>query len=267
MSQRNFFLHRPTKMSSSFFFDKFPIGTHWSKSKTLLETVKSFPDPANRPYQIFISNPQSCNVNAGDADLEATYAYVKANSISFFIHAPYIINLASSPSDTTYATDCLIKTLTYGARMGAKGVVVHVGKSCKLTLPEALKNMKENIARVLPAATLECPLLLETPAGQGTEMLIPYEDFVGFVKGFQNPAFGVCVDTCHVFAAGHCPYTYITRMMKEEPGLLHLIHFNDSKEGQGCCKDRHETPGGGKIKREILLSIAAVTKGIDKVYE
>ena len=142
--------------------------------------------------------------------------------------------------------------------MGCRGVVVHVGKSTTQDLAVALENMKTNVRRALDAATPECPILLETPAGQGTETLKTYEEFVGFVKEINDPRLKICVDTCHVFACGHSPLEYIERMLKEDPGLLKLIHFNDSLGLCGSCVDRHAGIGLGKVGIEALAKIAEI---------
>jgi deoxyribonuclease IV len=114
-------------------------------------------------------------------------------------------------------------------------------------------------------ATEGCPLLLETPAGQGSEVLTNSTDFLEFIQAQEQPHLKICVDTCHVFSAGENPHEYIKKVPKEQ---LKLIHFNDSKEGQGCCKDRHEFPGLGKVGLEILKEVAEYTYNtVDKVYE
>jgi deoxyribonuclease-4 len=144
--------------------------------------------------------------------------------------------------------------------IGAKGVVVHVGKHTTQTMEAAMAAMRANVAAVLPSATAECPLLLETPAGQGTEMLRSYEEFVGFVKSFANPAFRLCVDTCHVFACGHQPKEYLERLVAEDRNLLTLVHFNDSKDVCGACKDRHAFAGTGMIGAKTMNAIAELCR-------
>lgn len=65
--------------------------------------------------------------------------------------------------------------------------------------------MKKNLLECLPLATKECPLLLETPAGQGTETLKAMKDFIEFVAEIADERLRICLDTCHVFACGHKP--------------------------------------------------------------
>jgi deoxyribonuclease-4 len=240
---------------------KYGIGCHVGKDPSLVKTVKSL--PSGTPSQIFLANPQSAKVSISDLELvQAAEALAQRSAadpaVALYIHAPYIINLASSTSG--YQLDCLKTLLAYGAVIGAKGVVVHVGKHTTQTMEAAMAAMRANVETVLPSATPECPLLLETPAGQGTEMLRSYEEFVGFVKSFATPAFRLCVDTCHVFACGHQPKEYLERLVAEDRNLLALVHFNDSMDVCGACKDRHAFAGTGKIGAKTMNEIAELCK-------
>ena len=237
------------------------IGSHMSKQKTLLETVKTIPFHTGKPAQIFIGNPQSTKVTVNEKDLEATSLYLKAlkgiPEPKLFIHSQYIINLSYEPGTLNdYPVQTLQESLQAGTKAGAKGVVVHVGKATKLSQDKALENMFTNISNALEAATEQCPLLLETPAGQGTELLTTYDEFLTFVQTVDHPHLKICVDTCHVFATGQCPLVYIQSLLKDAPDLLTLVHYNDSKECCGSCKDRHAFVGTGEIGFPLMKQIA-----------
>jgi deoxyribonuclease-4 len=105
-------------------------------------------------------------------------------------------------------------------------------------------------------ATPECPLLLETPAGQGSEVLRTWEEFAAFVAAIGDPRLRICIDTCHVFACGHNPLTYLQRFLATHAGLTHLIHFNDSATPCGSCLDRHAFVGQGHIGIATMTEIA-----------
>jgi deoxyribonuclease-4 len=125
-----------------------------------------------------------------------------------------------------------------------------------MPLSVALDYMRKNLTTALDAATESCPILLETPAGQGTETLTTYDDFVAFVQSFNTPRLRICVDTCHVFATGQNPLEYIQKMTALDPTLLKLVHFNDSQTPCGSCVDRHAYIGTGKIGYAALKEIA-----------
>lgn len=229
------------------------IGSHVHKHKTLRETVETLPSSAF-PYQIFLGGAQSTKMNIKDDDVAAALDIVTKRDLKVYVHAQYLINL-SATSEEDWAVKLLGKNLQHARAFGAKGVVVHVGKSVKQEVPVALETMRSSIQRILEHATPECPLLLETPAGQGTELLTESAAFLDFVSSFKHPGFGVCVDTCHVFAAGHNPYEYLTETLAR-PGLLKLVHFNDSLDEHGSCLDRHAFIGTGKIGLETMSKVA-----------
>ena len=231
------------------------VGSHIGKQKSLVTTVLGLPDP-RRPYQIFLSGPQTSRMSIADGELAATAAAISDHKLRVFIHSQYIINLCSVNTEDSWATALLIKNLQYGQAMGARGVVVHVGKSTTQPLETAMATMRTNILTAIEHASPECPLLLETPAGQGSEVLCETATFLDFVKGISDPRLRVCVDTCHVFACGHDPADYVRATHAADPGLLKLIHFNDSATPCGSRLDRHAFCGQGHIGITKMTEIA-----------
>jgi deoxyribonuclease-4 len=247
------------------------VGVHLGRDgKTVAGTIQQLTGP-QIPAQIFISAPMMSAVRVNAADIAAARAHVDATGARVFVHAPYLINLAATPGEKDdYGVVCLEDTVKAAVAAGFKGVVVHVGKSVKLPVPTAISNMRTNLLRAIKSATPECPILLETPAGQGTELLRIWSDFFGFVRGFEGDLrLRVCIDTCHVFAAGEDPVAYVDRAIRECAGMVHLIHFNDSKGAAGSCVDRHAFIGEGNIGIEKMSHIgsAAMSAGIPCVYE
>ena len=228
---------------------KYAIGSHMKKHPSLAATVNSL--PTHCPSQIFLGNPQGSAVSVSDADLAAAAAAIGSRQV--FVHSPYIVNL--SAKEDKWQSALLRKTLGYTSAFGGLGVVVHVGKSTSQHMADALQNMRAMLMRSLDAATPTCPLLLETPAGQGTETLKGMGEFLDFVESFADPRLRVCLDTCHVFACGHDPVLYVKEALKR-PGLLKLVHYNDSEGACNSCVDRHAFVGTGKIGLETMRTIA-----------
>jgi len=228
------------------------IGSHMPKLKSLVDTMMML--PRDRPSQIFLCGPQSSKLNIADAEMAA--AAVAATGVTLFIHSPYIINLCTLSTEDAYHTKLLIKNLQYGVAIGARGVVVHVGKSTTQDIHTAVATMKTNMLEAVQYATPTCPVLLETPAGQGSEVLRTWEEFAGFVADINDPRLRICIDTCHVFACGHRPIEYVTKMTTAHPGFTKLIHFNDSATSCGSCVDRHAAIGQGYIGVDTMSSIA-----------
>jgi deoxyribonuclease-4 len=207
-------------------------------------------------------------MHISDDELAATAGAIQQTGLKLFIHSQYLINLCQTPGvDDDYHTKLLIKNLQYGRAIGSKGVVVHVGKYTDKPLQIAMANMRTNLLLALEHATPECPILLETPAGQGTETLQNQYEFTDFVLSLgatknadgtwkTDPRIRVCVDTCHVFACGYQPLDYVKHITTHAKNLIKLIHYNDSATPCGSHLDRHAYMGTGHVGMEGMTNIA-----------
>ena len=245
---------------------EFGIGSHAARLPSLAETIRGL--PRGRPAQIFLGSPRGGALRISDADVAAAAAAVASTSARLYVHAPYTINLCRNGS-----VDCLLQQLQVAAAIGCRGVVVHVGKA--VGLPDAMANMRANVLAAAAGATAECPLLIETPAGQGTETLTDRDEFLAFVASVSlgapvgnqvgAPVVAICVDTCHVFACGHDPADFVARA--RATNLLRLVHFNDSAGACGSRVDRHAAIGAGLIGADRMRELAVLSTGIDMIVE
>jgi len=251
-----------SEMALNLAFALFPVGHHISKQGDLVSTLGWAAQMPNLPYQIFLGgNQTSTTLRVTDAELAEGQQLVSNQHLTVFVHAAYLFNLCNL---NEYNVPCLTSLLRKSAAIGARGVVVHVGKACSLPVAEALENMTANLLELAEAASPDCPLLLETPSGQGTEVLTAGpEELCAFCAGFEDPRLGLCVDTCHVFATGHAPSAYLDKVIGN-PGwrpLLKLVHFNDSSKTFGSRVDRHAPLGTGEIGGEELRQAASLAAG------
>lgn len=241
------------------------IGTHIPKSKAFLSSLQSYFEKKEinktKPVQIFSGSPKFWRrPRLDEVDAGATKKYIDTHQLTVFVHSIYLINVCQPPTDfKKKAHACLLWELETGKRLGFKGVVVHCGKSLKMDLSIALQHMYTNLHQLLPFVDPACPLLLETSSGQGSEMCWKLEDFIAFYHRFtleERSKIKICVDTCHVFAAGHDPVEFILQCAQQFPTSIVIVHFNDSKEEKGEKKDRHERPGKGKIGLTKMTEVA-----------
>ena len=175
-----------------------------------------------------------------------------------YIHSIYLINLSRIGEEFEKAKECLKYDLNIGPQMSIKGVVVHVGKALKMGRDVAVDNMFNNILGLMEFIDESCPLLVETPAGQGTEILTDIDDFIKFYNLFtpeQKRKVKICIDTCHIFALGYDPSKYLEKWNNQLPNSIVLVHFNDSKCPCGSRKDRHAPIGEGLINIDNLNHI------------
>lgn len=256
--------HRPLKPIDF----QLKIGGHVHRSDTLLETIKT--EPYYWPIQFFLNGNTKAAVSAKEEDMVKTQAYLEKNPRGVFIHAPYCLNFCKPPgTEGDYFTKCAKDALNIASRSGFQGVVIHTGK-CVKGSNNTLEHMKTNVIAALESATTYCPLLIETPAKQGTEQLTSPEELATFVADIDDPRLGICLDTCHVFSAGYDPMEYWKTLIQLE--CIHyvkLIHYNDSAVKKGGCRDRHARIGSGHIPLVSLLELAAhaINLGIPLVRE
>ena len=230
-----------------------PRGAGFPKFLTQLKTAL----PHLTAAQIFASSPKSFHPCVWSSETkELVRAVASALEVELYIHAPYIINPCTD--DTRSIEALLVGLLKAGREMGARGVVLHVGKSLALSADEAMRRMVGFCDRVLSTSgDTGCRLLIETCAGQGTEIARNLAVFGAMIRELVGlhggDRVGACVDTCHVFAAGYDIATLSSRVHAQIGWEhVHLIHLNDSEEGCGSRKDRHASIGEGKIGAEAL---------------
>lgn len=209
--------------------------------------------------QVFASNPRGWAMP--EANREADDAF-KARAIEFdiatYVHAPYLINLGS-PTVATYENSLASTkySLQRGADIGALGVVIHTGSAVDVAhVANAWKQIHDGMMPILEALPEDSPtLLLEPTAGQGQSLVKRLEDLVHYLDALEHhPKVGICLDTCHVFAAGHDikkkgGMTETLDLLISIAGAerFQLVHVNDSMDVCGALKDRHQNIGDGEI--------------------
>jgi deoxyribonuclease-4 len=249
------------------------IGGHISKGTNIKNTLQQhFSRWGTRPCQVFLRNPRTGRISKKTLnDTIGMGDITKRMNGVFYVHAPYVLNLCKEEDPSDRWTHRILKEeleMTY--KMGGRGVVVHTGTKGKNDKSWATDMMEKNIRRVLPFAKPECPLLLETPCGEGTEICWELSELSSFFDRFTEEEIknlGMCFDSAHVWGAGYHPTDYIISWNNRVP--IKLIHFNDSKVEKGSKVDRHEIPGIGKIGKTEMMDLARIgkTMNIPMVHE
>lgn len=250
------------------------IGSHVKRLPSLRRTINTL-DP-HQPIQIFLSGRMNLDHKITDADIAKSLIDIQRLGKRVYVHMPYSINLArlnfkprNIGDKKRSIDDCLIKQVETTACFGGRGAVVHIGKQVEMTYDDAMDNMITNVSIAAAFSTPECPLLIETDSG-GSLIDNP-SDLADFWLGLDDEIrsnVAICVDTCHVFAAGYDNME--TLQMFQQRGVpVNLIHYNDSKFAKGTKKDRHARFGHGLIGHRELVSVAiyAVAQGIPMVTE
>jgi deoxyribonuclease IV len=239
----------------------------YSVGKYLNELKKYGERWAQPACQLYIHSPRSkALVKVKEEDLSKAHALISEAGLAFYTHTPYVINLcdldATSRDEEGVAEKALQVVradLELTAKLGGRGVVIHTGKSKKLPVRTAVLKMRREIINLLEHASEQTPLLLETGAGQGTELCCSAKSMsllYHSIPDHLRSRFGICVDTCHVFSFGEDPYQYILQLDHLAPGSIKLIHYNNSAVPKGAHHDSHAALLDGYIDAKCLYDVA-----------
>ncbi|GAB2326455.1 deoxyribonuclease IV [Streptomyces variabilis] len=260
-----------------------PIGSHVPVAGGLHSVGLSYArDLGAETVQVFVANPRGWATPAGNPlQDEAFRAACAEASIPAYVHAPYLINFGShTPATVERSVESLRHSLRRGREIDALGVVVHTGSATGgRERAVALRQVREHVLPLLDELTRDDDpyLLLEPTAGQGASLCSLVEDLGPYFEQLDaHPKLGVCLDTCHVFAAGHdlAGPGGAHRALDElaatvGAGRLKLVHANDSKDVVGAHKDRHANIGAGHIGEDPFLDLMThpETAGVPLVIE
>jgi deoxyribonuclease-4 len=242
------------------------VPTSGGMAKRAIEYAKTIKAEA---IQVFASNPRGWAMP--ETNHEADQAFIeKANELEIetYVHAPFLINLGS-PTEGTYKNSLASTkySLKRGREIKAKGVVIHTGSAVdEGNIKKAWKQIHEGMMPILYELDDQDPwLLLEPTAGQGQSLVKRLEDLNNYFEALEwHPKVGICLDTCHVFAAGHDikskgGMSATIDLLVEVAGAerIQLIHANDSMDVLGSLKDRHQNLGDGEIGSKPFAELLA----------
>lgn len=263
--------------------DRNPLGGHVPVAGGLAARGLSYAAGlAAETLQVFVANPRGWATPPGDpAQDEAFRAGCARRGLPAYVHAPYLINPGSAdPVTAERSVRSLRHSLRRGRAIGARGVVVHTGSATGGRSREsALAQTGELLLPLLDELTHEDDpyLLLEPTAGQGASLCSRVADLGPYLAALRHhPRVGICLDTAHVFAAGHdlaapdgVAATLDELVEVAGPGRLRLIHANDSKAPAGSRRDRHENIGAGHIGQAAFAALLRhpATAGVPLVIE
>lgn len=241
------------------------FGAHMPTSGGCACAITGGADIGCETVQLFTASPRQWRAPAiSDENAAAFHAAVAQRKISPTIaHDSYLINLAAPPG-----SDVLLKSLA-GFRaeieraemLGLDFLVSHPGAHGGDGEDVGIARLIENLDRIhAETAGAKVRTALETTAGQGTYLGGTFEHLARILDGVKDPErLAVCLDTCHIFAAGYdirTPETYAETMARfdEIVGLsrLKVIHANDSAKAFGSHADRHAHIGEGEIGLEAF---------------
>ncbi|MCB0906555.1 MAG: deoxyribonuclease IV [Nocardioidaceae bacterium] len=208
--------------------------------------------------QFFLGDPQGYQGPeihyAGGA--EGLRADAEAAEIDLYVHAPYIINVATTNNRIRIPSRKLLQQhVDAAAAIGAKGLIVHGGHVNKSDDPGV---GFDNWRKAVDATDLKLPILIENTAG-GDNAMTRYLDRVAGVwdaieSCAQADRVGFCLDTCHAHAGGNALETVVADVLAIT-GRIDLVHGNDSRDAFDSGADRHANFGAGQIDPDLLAAV------------
>ena len=238
------------------------FGSHLSIAGGYYKAVEAAAELGLDAVQIFTkNNNQWAAKPLGDEDVKLFREAIERTGIRQPVaHDSYLINLAS-PDDVLWqkSIDAFVIELQRAESLGLMGVVMHPGSYVSSDEQSGLERIVKALDLAHRAtAKFKVLTLLETTAGQGTNLGAKFEHLAWIIEHIKHPdRVGVCVDSCHIFAAGYPlgtddEYAATMKQFDELVGLdrIRCFHLNDSKKPLGSRVDRHEHIGEGCLGLE-----------------
>ncbi|MBY0443525.1 MAG: deoxyribonuclease IV [Mycobacteriaceae bacterium] len=220
------------------------IGSHVSSKDPLASAEIEGADVV----QIFLSSPQSWAAPNPRADA----AQLKAAKLPIYVHAPYLINVASANNRVRIPSrKTLQQTCDAAADIGAVAVIVHGGHVADDSdLDEGFQRWR----KALDLLETDMPVYLENTAGGNHAMARRFDTIARLWDHIGDTGVGFCLDTCHTWAAGEELIDAVGRI-KAITGRIDLVHCNDSQDAAGSGRDRHANFGSGRIDPDLLVEV------------
>ncbi|MFQ5502640.1 MAG: deoxyribonuclease IV [Phycisphaerae bacterium] len=258
-----------------------PLGAHMSAAGGLENAFYAGRDVGCDCLQIFVKNQRQWSAKPLTDEQIRTYraAEMETELGPVFAHASYLLNLAS-PESANREKSCkaLVDELERCEALAIRGLVVHPGAHMGDGEDEGIRRISQSLDHVhANTRGFTSKVLLETTAGQGSSIGCEIEQLGDIIDGVKSPErLGVCLDTCHLFAAG---YDFRDRLEYEEMidtldhyvgfDRIYCIHMNDSKTSCGSRIDRHEHITQGEIGKQGFIHILKDRRlvGVPKILE
>lgn len=231
-----------------------PIGAHVDQTDPIAEARAR----NTSVVQFFLGDPQGYKgpeiAYAGGA--AALRADAEAAGVDLYVHAPYIVNVATTNNRIRIPSRKLLQQhMTAAAEIGAKGLIVHGGHVNKADDPA--KGF-DNWRKAIEATDITVPLLIENTAGGDNAMARHLDRIAGVweaistAEGFDQVGF--CLDTCHAWAGGIELGDAVERI-RAITGRIDLVHANDSRDDAGSGADRHANFGQGQLPPDEFAAV------------
>lgn len=228
------------------------IGAHLDQADPLAEAAARDANVA----QFFLGDPQGWKAPtvAYEGGAAALKAAAEAADVHLYVHAPYVLNVATTNNRIRIPSRKLLQQqIDLAAEVGAKALIVHGGHVLRDDDPEiGIDNWRKCAERT----DLKLPVLIENTAGGTQAMARELDRIAQLWDAVGDYGLGFCLDTCHAHAGGIDLDGVVERILAIT-GRIDLVHANDSRDPFGSGADRHANLGDGTIGAEAIAAVAA----------
>lgn len=197
--------------------------------------------------QFFLGDPQSWKKPKPREDA----ARLKASPVPLYVHAPYLINVASANNRVRIPSRKILQdTCDAAAEIDATAVIVHGGHADDNDMEAGFERWVKALAQL----ETRVPVYLENTAGGDHAMARHFDTIARLWERIADTGIGFCLDTCHAWAAGEELIDAVERI-KAITGRIDLVHCNDSRDAKGSGADRHANFGTGQIDPQLLVAV------------
>ena len=243
------------------------IGAHVSAAGGLHLAPARAAEAGLECFQFFTRPPQGGPAAAlgQKTTTEFREACARAGFGVYYVHAPYVVNLASPTARIrNNSVAVLSQEIRRADALGARALVTHVGSAAGIDRQKAVEAAAQGLTAIVSDYDGAAALLVEVTAGAGSVLGPTFEEIAALLELAGDPRLGVCLDTAHAFAAGYdlrTPSALAETLRRFDAviGLsrLKLIHANDSQAALGARKDRHAHTGRGEIGLDGFRALVA----------
>ncbi|PXF28111.1 MAG: endonuclease [Thaumarchaeota archaeon] len=243
------------------------IGAHVSISGSIANAITNASERECSAFQVFTSNPRGWHAkdltDDGITNYKNNLSQSNIDRFATVAHMPYLPNL-SSPEISVYekSIHTMIREVERCDKLGIPYLVTHLGSHKGTGEDKGIQRLVGALTEVAKT-NKDVTILLENTAGQKNSVGSDFTQLAEIFFGLKPASrFGICIDTCHAFAAGYDLRNEknvkdVFEKFDSEIGLKHIkiIHLNDSKGELGCHLDRHEHIGLGHIGEAGLSQV------------
>jgi deoxyribonuclease IV len=196
--------------------------------------------------QLFVGPPQSWKKPPSRPDA----AVLKASPVPVYVHAPYLINVASPNNRIRIPSrKILANTIERSEEIGAAGLIVHAGHA-----EDGVERGFIRWWKVFEEIDTDVPILIENTAGGDNAMARHVDVLARLWEQLADCDVGFCFDTCHAHAAGEDLTDVVDRVLAAV-GKIDVLHLNSSRDPAGTGADRHANVATGTIDEKLLLEM------------